>query len=183
MTDDIIYNPRSGDEMQAAITSSPPIYLYSKLCRVFANDPLGMLNQLFYNKRNALILLQDPSNMHSGHWLGMSLHPEKKSIYFFSSYGGKPDKEKNEWLSDYSLLRSNQKENVINDALKFLHLRGWHVHYNDFPYQKEGDKTATCGIWTAAFLNSGLNPDEFFHFTSSNGLTVLDYYNKYFKKE
>lgn len=183
MIDDIIYKPRSGNEMMQAIKAPSSLWLYSNLCEKFAHDPLMMLHHIFNGKRNALILLQDPRNMNSGHWISLSIHPEKKSIYFFSSYGGKPDREKNEWLSDFSLLRSNQKDDIINDALKRLHKMGWKVHYNDFPYQREGDNTATCGIWTAAFLNSGLNPDDFFHYTTSRGYNVVDYYNMYFLTE
>jgi hypothetical protein len=97
-------------------------------------------------------------------------------MYFFSSYGGKPDAEMNEWISYASREASGQGRFLLNDGLKGLTMKGWTVYYNDYPYQVKGDKTATCGIWATAFLNSGLNPDEF----ELNHQTDEYYFRKYF---
>ena len=159
---DIIYKPRTGDEMLAALHHKVPIILYSELGELCEkHSPITVLAQMFKRSNKNIILIQDPNDMNSGHWISVSRNPKKKEIYFFSTYGGKPDVEKIQWLTEEGRKKSKQMINVLNDGLKECQEHGWEIHYNDFPYQKEGDKTATCGIFTAAFLNSGLNPDEF----------------------
>lgn len=180
---DILYTPRSGEEMTKA-THGVPVRLYSSVCQDMKEE--GAVKTICrilrpYNK--CLILLQNPKKMNSGHWTAIAANPRRKQLYFFSSYGGKPDEEKNRWLTEDSLIASRQEVNPLNDALKEFCKCGYEIIYNDFPYQREGDKTATCGIWAAAFLNSGLNPDEFANYTNNNGLTVFDYFDEYFKRE
>ena len=124
--------------------------------------------------------------MNSGHWMGLSIHPERREIYYFSTYGGKPDIEKNKWLARDDRIRSDQYVDVFNDGLKQLQQQGWAIHYNDQHYQKPGDATATCGIYTAAFLRSGLNPDEFAELTRRLKSQLhgedpaIIYYNQFF---
>lgn len=174
MTDgSFIYIPRNGEEM---IRASPPgtkMFLYSDLVR---RKPKGKKDIFKRMGKNNIVLVQNPDNMQSGHWESVSFAPEKKEVYFFSSYGGKPDEEKVRWLPKEKLKRSNQLNNIINDGLKQLKKEGWIVYYNDFPYQHPGDKTATCGIWTSAFLNSGMNPDDF----ARKHSPVQEYYRRYF---
>lgn len=172
MSDRIYYQPRTGTEVLKAAPPGTRLYLYSDL----ASDPRPPLEVLWDMGLDNLILLQDPDKMTSGHWMALSFHPERREVYFFSTYGGMPDKEKMAWMNHYDLIRSGQRRNVINDGLKELAKKGWTIHYNDHKYQKEGDKTATCGIWSAAFLNSRENPDEFFE----DHLPVEDYYSMYF---
>ena len=181
---DIIYKPRSGEEVKKA--SGAPLHLYSDLCRDCEQyGVLQVLNNLFSQSLKHVILLQDPSNMRSGHWFSISMNPKKHEIYFFSTYGGKPDREKNDWVSDESLEKSDQDIDIFNDGLKQFQKQGWTIHYNDHKYQKEGDDTATCGIYTAAFLRSGLNPDEFHKLVERVKAThdedpAVVFYRKYF---
>lgn len=174
MNDRIIFKPRTGQEVLKAAPPGTGLYLYSRL----AKDPRPALEVVTSLKRNNIILLQDPDDMRTGHWISLSFHPETKEAFFFSSYGGMPDREKMEWISRGDLYRSGQSRNVLNDGLKELALRGWTIHYNNFPFQRRGDKTATCGIWSTAFLNSGVNPDEFMY----NHLDPVAYYDLYFRK-
>lgn len=179
MNDEIFFKPRTGEEMVKA--THAPIYLYSQMCENVERSGVGrVLSDLFSKSPKAVILLQNPSRMSSGHWMGLSIKPATKEIYFFSSYGGRPDFEKNEWLSEDSRIQSGQNTNALNDGLKQMAERGWKVHYNDHPYQFVGDGSATCGIWTAAFLNSDMNPDEFWTFNHLNHLGARDYFFAYF---
>lgn len=158
----ILYEPRTGDEMERATLHKVPIYKYSELCGL--GKKLGatrMLAHLFRRSNDNIILLQDPTDMHSGHWISVSRNVPKKEIYFFSTYGGKPDVEKIQWMSDDDMKESGQDLNIFNDGLRDLQQHGWEIHFNDVPYQKIGDNTATCGIYTAAFLRSGKDPDKF----------------------
>lgn len=181
----IIYEPRTGDEMSRATQHRVPIYRYSELCKLAEKGgPNRMLASMFKRSPNNIILLQDPSDMNSGHWISVSQNLPKKEIYFFSTYGGKPDVEKITWLKEDDLKESGQFINIFNDGLRNLQLHGWKIHYNDFPYQKIADDTAVCGIYTVAFLRSKLNPDEFEKETldiARRGINpAVFYYQKYF---
>lgn len=158
----IVYKPRDGSEMEKAIQHKAPIYKYSDLCKIAEQiGTVEMLNMMFKRSKDNIILLQDPKQMNSGHWISVSQNPVKKEIYFFSTYGGRPDREKLQWIAKDDLLESGQKLNIFNDALHEYQKNGWEIHYNNFPYQTEGDNTAYCGIYTVAFLRSKKNPDEF----------------------
>lgn len=181
--------PRTGAEMQHAVKlmngRKIPILLYSDVCRMMGEiGPKKCIAQL-YKKcgEKMLILLQDPSDMNSGHWMSLTILPRSHTIYFFSSYGGKPDEEKNRWLDKEARIQSGQENNPLNDGLKELHMDGWTIHYNDYPYQVEGDGSATCGIWTAGFLNMDLNPDEFNYFVRRNKLNAGDFFRAFFARE
>ena len=184
---DIIYKPRNGEEMQRATLNQTPIYKYSELCSLAKKfrSVTRLLAQMFKRSENNIILLQDPQNMNSGHWISVSRNIPKKQIYFFSTYGGKPDVEKINWVSEDDLIESGQDLNIFNDGLRELQNHGWEIHYNDYPYQKANDKTAVCGIYTAAFIRSGANPDKFEEETLSlvkRGINpAIYYYDKYFK--
>ena len=182
---DIIYNPRDGKEMEDATLNRVPVYKYSDLCEIAErHGPARMLAQMFKRSNDSIVLLQDPSNMNSGHWISVSRNPRKKEIYFFSTYGGKPDIEKIKWISEDDLQESGQLMNIFNDGLRECQQHGWEIHFNDYPYQKEGDHTAVCGIYTVAFLRSGKNPDEFKRDTLrliKKGINpAVFYFDKYF---
>lgn len=182
---DIVYKPRDGSEMEAAMLHHVPVYKYSDLCDLAQqHGPARMLARLFARSNKNIILLQDPANMNSGHWISVSRNPMKKEIYFFSTYGGKPDVEKINWMTEDDLYDSGQNLNIFNDGLRECQKNGWEIHYNDYPYQKEGDRTAVCGIYTVAFLRSGENPDEFKNQTldlAKHGINPAVYYfDKYF---
>ena len=88
-------------------------------------------------------------------------------------------------MNEDDLRESGQFMNIFNDGLRDLQKHGWEIHYNDYPYQKSGDETAVCGIYTAAFLRSGKNPDEFERETKrieKRGMNpAIYYYRKYFR--
>lgn len=183
---DIIFKPRTDDELKSATDHKVPVYTYSDLCELSAkHGARTMLAQMFKRANQNIILLQDPSDMNSGHWISVSRNPKRKEIYFFSTYGGKPDCEKVRWINDDDLRESGQLDNIFNEGLRECQQHGWQIHYNDFPYQQEGDHTSTCGIYTVAFLNSGLNPDQFKDETLKlvkNGLNpAIFYFDKYFR--
>ena len=182
----IIYEPRTGTEMENATLHKVPVYEYSELCNMAARTgtPTRMLAQMFKRAPSSIVLLQDPQNMSSGHWISITCNRAKKEIYFFSTYGGKPDVEKNKWIKEDDLRESGQIADIFRDGLRDLQLHGWEIHYNDYPYQKPNDKTAVCGIYTAAFIRSGLNPEQFKKETLAlvkRGINpAVYYYDKYF---
>ena len=180
--ENILFQPRTGTQMKKATLHRAPIYLYSDLCK--EADRIGSMRMLANMAKRSnwnIILLQDPSDMRSGHWLCIVFVPRKRSIYFFSSYGKKPDVEKVKWLPADELLASHQKNNIFNDGLRDFQRKNWTIHYNDHAYQKYGEHTATCGIYVAAFIRSGLNPDEFLKRHEGMHLTPKHYYDMYFR--
>lgn len=187
---DFYKRPRKGSEMVNAVLEGNgrgqpiPIILYSDLCKFMEeHGATRAIQNLYKFGDKVLILLQDPQNMRTGHWMSLSFFPQRHEIYFFSSYGGKPDEEKNRWIDAAARAASGQMNNALNDGLKELHRKGWIIHYNDHPYQKDGDNSATCGIWTAAFLNLGMNPDDFYAYTKGYKLSAKDYYQAFFRRE
>lgn len=183
---EIMYTPRSGLEMEAATLHKAPILMYSDLCKEAARyGSARMLSRMFKRSDQNIILLQDPDDMDSGHWLSVSRNVPKKEVYFFSTYGKKPDVEKLKWMTDNMLRASGQDINIFNDGMKEFQRHGWTIYYNDYPYQKEGDNTSTCGIYTAAFLRSGLDPDEFEVQTKEimkrGENPAIVYYDQYFR--
>lgn len=180
-SDFIYFNPRTGEEVSKSCDDAP-IYVYSELEKKMKKyGATNVLIEMMRRSRENFILIQDPDDMRSGHWTGLEFKPEEKEIYFFSSYGGKPDEEKNKWIPRKDRVESGQELNVLNDGLKCFAQNGWTVHYSQYKYQKPDDGTATCGIWTSAFMNSGLNPDEFNRVTKRQRLTPRDYYYAFFK--
>lgn len=182
---DIVFSPRSGSEMEEAVQKKAPIHLYSELCELARkHGSRAMLAQMFKQVKHHIILLQDPRDMNSGHWISVSMNPKKKEIYFFSTYGGKPDIEKLEWMNDDDLKQSGQDINIFSEGLREMQKHGWEIHYNDFEYQKPHDHTAVCGIYVAAFLRSGLNPEEFEQETldiaRSGKNPAVIYFDRYF---
>lgn len=182
----IIYKPRTGTEMENATLNRVPVLKYADLCAIAekVGSPSRVLSHMFAKSSDNIILLQDPDNMNSGHWISVSCNKPKKEIYFFSTYGGKPDVEKEQWISEDELRMSGQLLNIFREGLQKAQEHGWEIHYNDYPYQKVGDKTATCGIFTAAFLRSGKNPDEFkketLQIQRSGKNPAIVYYERYF---
>ena len=181
----IIFSPRTGTEMENATQHKVPIHKYSELCEYGEKyGPARLLSHMFKRNNDHIILLQDPSDMNSGHWISVSRNPRKKEIYFFSTYGGKPDVEKISWMNEDDLRESGQIMNIFNDGLRECQKHGWEIHYNDYPYQKPGDNTATCGIFTAAFLRSGKNPEEFkketLRIIKEGQNPAVVYYDRYF---
>lgn len=147
--------PISGSEIRD-LSGTSAVYTFRDIIKYARNHPLS---SLLDPNTNSLIALYEwrPG---IGHWVGIKVVPELREAYFFSSYGNKPDTELN-YLTPSQRRESGQAINLFNNFLKGLFKQGWTIYYNDYPYQKRGDGTATCGRWLAKFLRSGLNPDEF----------------------
>ena len=182
---DIVYEPRTGTDMEKATLHKVPIHKYSELCDLGEkHGATRLLASMFKQGNSHIILLQDPKDMSSGHWISVSRDLPRKRIYFFSTYGGRPDEEKIQWMNEDDLRSSGQFMNIFSDSMRELQKHGWEIHYNDYEYQKPGDNTATCGIYTAAFLRSGGDPDEFHDEVESIKRTGQDpavyFYDLYF---
>jgi hypothetical protein len=95
------------------------------------------IDELF-DEEGRLILLYTPHDPKSGHWVCLMRHPD--SIYYFDSYGDRPDEEEDLNGQSPTLTR-------------LLQASGLPVFYNTHQYQKLRDDIATCGRWCAIRLH------------------------------
>lgn len=167
------------DKQLSVASNGVPIYLYNKISK---ESPLNLPYMLGGRNLNPamIVLIQDPKSPSVGHWVCVVYNKRRDEYYFFSSYGGRPDEEKNSFISPQDQIISGQNNNFISDGLRYLYSLGKKIHYNEFEYQKIGDKTATCGIWCVAFILSNMNPTEFFHFVKNKKLSAKDFFYLYF---
>lgn len=185
----IIFEPRDDEELKDATLHKVPIHKYSDLARMAEkHGPQALLSHMFRQAKDHIILLQNPKNMNSGHWFSVSCRPKHKQIYFFSTYGKKPDIEKMEWMDEDDLRESGQLLNIFNEGMREMQKHGWEIHFNDHKYQDERDKTATCGIYTVAFIRGKDDPETFYKKTQEireqlgGKDPALYYYKLYFDR-
>jgi len=98
-------------------------------------------------KVGQVVFILYESSLNSGHWVALAR--DKKKVYYFDSYGNKPDvpltwtdpEKRKELGEDYPTLT------------KMFSLTKVPVYYNDYDYQSKKDKDmATCGRWATGFL-------------------------------
>lgn len=128
---------------------------------------------------NAVILLETKRNF--GHWICIKI--TGNVISFFDSYGDFPDQQK-KFVNAKFLADSGQKFNIICKMLDEASYR-YTIEFSDKRLQNMDDTSiATCGLWCAVFIKSGMLVDEFYDFLDSFGepdkdkLIVELYYNQ-----
>lgn len=97
------------------------------------------LDELLPEGKTIFLLYQLSPN--SGHWT--VLRRKNNHVYFFDSYGGKPDSQLN-FISE----TENQKLGITAPYLtQLMDQSNLPIHYNTIPYQKDTNKTPinTCG--------------------------------------
>ena len=117
--------------------------------RIITNRELGSLRRVddLFDSQGRAILLYTPEDPTSGHWV--CLMKRKDGIYFWDSYGDKPDIAA--YLGDQPPLLTQ----ILSHA-------GVPIHYNTHKYQKSGGSVATCGRWCIArLLYSNLDESGF----------------------
>ena len=109
------------------------------------------IKELFPKQRDAIVLLTELNLENSGHWQCL-LRSEKK-IFFFDSYGFRPDKFlqfcpkqiRDDLGQDFPFLSA-----LLNNAVDL----NFKVTFNGYPYQDIKDTAiATCGRWCVLFIN------------------------------
>lgn len=87
-----------------------------------------------------------------GHWsvLSRMRRGKKTIIEFMDSYSLEPDEIKDQYNEDF-LIETNQDQNILTELLYNFSLNDptREVHYNEIPFQKQSENTATCGRWIA----------------------------------
>ena len=136
--DDIIYDAMSDSDLQKYFPRAK-ILKYSEL-------PKGVGVEEWLKVGEVCYILYE-STLNSGHWV--SLARGKDAVYYFDSYGNKPDVPLS-WNSAERNVELNQEPAVLT---KMFSLTKVPVYFNDYDYQNKKDKdVATCGRWATAFL-------------------------------
>lgn len=122
--------PLSDADIRAALGDNIAIHTNRELRGMRRIDDL-------FDSQGRAILLYTPEDPTSGHWV--CLMKRKDGIYFWDSYGDRPDIPA--YLGDQPPILT-----------QLLSHAGVPVHYNTHPYQKMGGSVATCGRWCIARL-------------------------------
>lgn len=137
------------------------------------------IEQLLNPYGNVVILLETKHDF--GHWICIKM--TGNVISFFDSYGDFPDQQK-KFVNAKFLKDSGQKFNIICKMLDEASYK-YTIEFSDRRLQNLDDLSiATCGLWCAVFIKSGMLVDEFYDFLESFGEPDLDklvcelYYNQ-----
>ena len=126
-----------------------------------------------FDKWGRAMMLYLTTDDSSGHWVCMIKDDNKKTIEYFDPYGGySPDGER-KWLSPEKLAELGEDVPILSRMIKES---GYKVNSNPHHFQKEGQRTNTCGRhsacrlllgglslpqYTKIVMGSGVEPDEF----------------------
>jgi len=136
--DDIVYDAMSDNDLQKYFPNAK-IVKYNEIPRGVSVEEWLKVGEVVY------ILYESSYNV--GHWV--CLARSKDAIYYFDSYGNKPDVPLS-WNSAEQNVELQQDEPILT---KMFSITKTPVYYNDYAYQDKDDKSiATCGRWATAFL-------------------------------
>jgi hypothetical protein len=97
------------------------------------------INELLGKHKKCVILYLNSVNY--GHWT--CIYEYNGTIYFFDSYGIKPNGELN-WIPNHMNKKLKQDHKHL---LKLLYDSKKPIEYNEYPLQKFGQGINTCGKW------------------------------------
>jgi hypothetical protein len=134
----------SGNDIKRKLKNSVKVITYKDLLNYptieSALEPNGRL----------VILYEQLPNI--GHWVclywGPSDDDEFGTIYFFDSYGIKPDDEQH-WIDVEFRQKNWQDRRYLSQLLAETPAE---IEYNEYPLQGKGDNIGTCGKWVIARL-------------------------------
>ena len=151
---------------------------------------IGMgFNKLPFHKmikdgRNKLgmVINLDTHDKNGSHWVGLFSNLKKKQIYFFDSYGHKPDKEIKKFMDKIAKWMS-KTYNLKNDSEgELFNNKDIDIKYNTVRHQY---KHSECGIYSMNFIIRLLNGEGFVEIEKSK--VIDDEINKcrsvYFSKK
>lgn len=145
----------NGNQVLRLIKHGTPLWRYSD---IIAQETLpGILG----SHDDAIIWMANAKTPTIGHWTCVRLEERAKRVTYFSSYGGKPDEEKNRKMTEEELIATKQLPNWLLHQLNLLRRMGYSIHYNDVEYQKNGDRSQSCGAWVAHYLTFAGSVEDF----------------------
>lgn len=159
----IVKTPLSPLEIQKLgvrhLNQKPRIVIYDDIIRQTSSiehifDGYDGVIIYYPNKKTGL-------NSTYGHYCALTKDMKNKTIYFFDSYGEKPDQQK-PLMNRNELYQGEGEENTLVKYLLKQKLYGWNIDYNNKPIQSYANNSATCGRWSLLrTVFSFLTNDEF----------------------
>jgi len=117
-------------------------------------DMLGFKNINFQNYidrgkyKFGLVINLDTHDKSGSHWVSLFANFNKKQIYFFDSFGGKPGKRIRKFINKIAEFMSKKKYN--NEIIKNLEsVDGIDLRYNKIQHQL---KNTECGVYSINFI-------------------------------
>ena len=147
--------PLNGNQILRIVKRAIPLWRYSDIIKKEA------LPDILGPHGDAIIWMANAKTPEVGHWTCVKMEERAKRVTFFSSYGGKPDEEKNMKMTEEELIRTNQLPNWLLHQLQLLRRMGYSIHYNDAKYQVTGDRSMSCGAWVAHYLTFPASVESF----------------------
>lgn len=99
-------------------------------------EPYGKCILLYHTKKNY------------GHWVCLYENDHKTDIFFFDSYGFKPD-------TQLKYIHNSLKKELNHDynyLIKLLYDSNKNIFFNEYKLQKVGKNIKTCGLWVVLRL-------------------------------
>lgn len=127
-------------------------------------------------KRLGMVINLDEHDKSGSHWVGLFTDLAKKKLYFFDSYGHKPDKQIKTFMkkvANYFKKNTNLAEGSVKKS---------DIKYNKIRHQYKGSE---CGVYSMNFIIRLLRGEDFMKISKSK--VIDDEINKcrasYFSKK
>jgi hypothetical protein len=138
-----LYIPLSDDDIRKAVPYAP-IVRYEELAEY------DSIEELLPESRSAIVLFVATEGPSSGHWCAVMR--SDMNIYFFDSYGLRPDK--NLLFAPRNLRKGlNQSKPHLSYLLNHALKTGFKISFNEVKYQSDNVSIQTCGRWVVSRIS------------------------------
>ena len=139
---------------------------YLPNCKIIEYNDLADYNEitdLLTKPIDYVITLIETTADNVGHWVCVLRYGN--TIEFFNSYSGKPDFQKNNFISKAKNIEFGQTQNYLTNLLVNSN---FNIIYNKLQLQKYSNGSTTCGRWVCArilcLLKDNMNLKQFLEF-------------------
>ena len=153
------------DNLKVSMTGQD-IASYLPNCKMIEYNDLAdykEITDLLTKPIDYVIILIETTADNVGHWVALLRYGI--TIEFFNSYSGKPDFQKNNFISKEKNIEFGQTQNYLTSLL----LRSnFNIIYNKLQLQQYSNGSATCGRWVTlrllCLLNHNMDLKKFLEF-------------------
>ena len=146
--------------------SGQDIENYLPNCKMIEYNDLADYNEitdLLTKPIDYVIILIETTADNVGHWVTVLKYGN--TIEFFNSYSGKPDFQKNNFISKAKNIEFGQTQNYLTNLLVNSN---FNIVYNKLQLQKYSNSSTTCGRWVVlrllCLLNQNMDLKQFLEF-------------------
>ena len=133
-------HPMDDQDIKDNLGNNTKIIKYSDLSKYKS------ITDLLPRKRDYVFLLY-LDDINKGHWT--ALIRDDTNIYFFCSYGSKPD-EPLSWVDCKTRIQLGVAVPFLTRLLN--NAKGFNIYYNPIKYQQENDDVNSCGRYITLFI-------------------------------